>query len=361
MKFLCIPLRRVITTIVCSCLLLVLSQCKEEQITDPSPSVPNPSLLDPTLDMITKMGFSREEIVDYGKFYLVEGDIRFWKTLNQNKGARPIQKATTQYKLASFSNVVSITVRVENNFPNSTFRQKVINATQTAISRWNNIGSAVNFTYTTNSSATITVQYESNLPDDQYGAADYPVECEVGPLLGISTNAGGLTQDRMNFILMHELGHTIGHAHTNQTVLAFQIFGTPVSDIASIMQSGGADGVTTNPNSVPTRSTFTTGDQNATRFLFPAGGPTVDAVNDTQDGSGLPIRITWTPSNFCSFSVNIDVYDGELLVKQASSTFNDGLHNFATSGLTSGTTYEIKVYPPGNPSNVISTSTSFTF
>lgn len=362
MKLSCLKLRVGAAFVYLTGVALVLS-CTKEPIVNST--IPNKEYDNSTYQQILNLGFNQNSIIDYGKYYLVEGDIRFWKTAAVSPNARPSQRAVTQYKLPNLSSVGNITVRVDNNFPNSTFRNNVITAVQTACSRWNGINSAVNFTYTSGSTATIVVGYESNLPSTQYGAGDYPVGCEtgsgVGPTLGISTNAGNLTSTPLAFVLTHELGHTIGLAHTDQGALSYQIFGTPTSDSNSIMQSGPADGISSNPLSVPTRSSFTTGDQNAVKFLFPAGGATVTPIYNSQGDPSNPIQVTWTPSQYCNLSMDVEIYYNDTFVKSITQTFNDGLQTFSTSQLTSGNTYTFKVHPHGDTLNVVISDTQINF
>lgn len=343
MKKFLVSTRKSTLTVMGVCMLFLLS-CREEI----PESVPLGSTkADPTLEHILSLGFKAENVVDKGEFYLAEGDIRFWKRARLSKNARPNQQGIKNYDRVSYTSANNISVRVLNNFPNSTFYQKVVTATQEAASRWNAANSKLQVTYVTGAFASITIGYEPNMfPNDQYGVGDYPQDCLVGPKIGITEWAVGLNQSQMDYNITHEMGHTFGLAHTDVTGPGvYQIYGTPPYDDVSVMQSGVAEGLTSNPASVPSRQFLSPGDNNAIRFLFPASGPTISVSYVPGGNPTLPIRVNWTPTRFCDKTVVVDIYDGEVKVKSSSTTDNDGWHDFATQQLISGHGYEFRVHP----------------
>lgn len=345
-------LRHVATTLMYICLLVVIS-CQKANVVEVSPSI-KVSNEDPTLRVILGIGFSKEQIVDHGDYYLVGGDIRFEKKnyTNINKGARPLQKGYAQSELVNHNDVSNITVRVAPDFLDlqyTDWQQKVITGTQNALNSWNTMSnSKVNFVYTTASTAKITISLEATLADDAYGAGEYPNNCGSGTYVKLNINSKKLTTSQLQYIIAHELGHTVGLAHTDE--VGFSIRGTPMSDAASVMNSGVLVGLTADPNTVPSWNNFSSNDQLAVSALYP------DVVNADayRDASGN-ISLTWTPSRFCSRSVEIRAYVGNNTTpfRTEAGKFNNGGVYVLPQPYPQGTSYELRVSAAGSPSNYL--------
>lgn len=369
MKIFSLYIRRVTTIFVCSCVLLVLS-CQKEGTVDPS-SVNNEST-DPVLSRIRSLGFRENMIVDKGKYYLVDGDIRFNKNPSA-KGAKVDQRANSDAPLASIRAVSNITIQVIGaDFSNSAWRQRVYTATQNAIASWNNLPySGVNFVYTPEpATARLQVQLDSSLPAYNYGQTDFPTGCNTGEILRLNNNTQNLTLDQLQFIITHELSHALGFTHTDHQgdngANSYLVPTTPNNDANSVFNSGIFNNSNSLPSSVPSWSQFGSNfsyyDQTAINYLFPNNASFTATYY--QDYSGYPITLNWTPSNFCGTGqVKITVIDDTgTIVKSSNVIANQGVLKMTTSGLVSGGGYEFTIFEVNDPNAYpLSTATSFTF
>ncbi|BDD07463.1 M12 family metallo-peptidase [Aureibacter tunicatorum] len=124
-------------------------------------------------------------------------------------------------------------------YVNSDVPTKWKNATNRAISKWNALNqgnSKIKITLTSSSSsAHIRVQKyysDNNVLANAYSATS----TKIGSPISVNTKYNHWTEDGLTTVMMHELGHCFGLAHTNdnsETLLA----GTPASDSQSIMNS----------------------------------------------------------------------------------------------------------------------------
>ena len=78
-----------------------------------------------------------------------------------------------------------------------------------------------------------------NLSSSTLGLAEFPLNGSFGRKIWINTDESISSSDRVRLII-HELGHTIGFKHTNESVGSdgSRIPGTPISDYWSVMNQG---------------------------------------------------------------------------------------------------------------------------
>jgi hypothetical protein len=184
---------------------------------DPAMSISNPANEnDPFVIKLTKMGFKLKNIEEFKDYYLVEGDIIFDKS-KKNLTGKPDQYYTNS--LVDMNKVNNITVRMDSSMPTSGV-DDWRNAINSAIAYWNYIpGSRVNFIFTTNATADITIYSDNGtLGDRVIAAAEFPSNSHPGVYIMVNldflSNISVL-EGQKSYNIVHELGHCIGFRHTN--------------------------------------------------------------------------------------------------------------------------------------------------
>jgi hypothetical protein len=335
MKFLYVSFRRVLTTLVCSSVLLALSCQKEgNALILPNSGTEN---YDPVYEYILSLGFSKDKIVDEGRYYTAEGDISFEKQSKTDKGARPSHSVFKGMPVVNYTNVGNISVTVGNNFTSTTWRNKIVTATQAAISSWNNISSSskIHFDYIPSGPATITVNYDPSLD----GSADVarggmPTNCNASPsvrLAALTNDPNEFNAAQLHFLITHELGHSLGFRHTNLGTNGgtdgggFHVWLTPETENGSVMNSQATWGYT------PQGPSFTQGDQTAAAQLYPVT-PYVYA----NWNSGLNnLTLEWPMSRFCSTTVTVEIY-------------KDGIYDYSLPVSNTGRFVDTRIPGPGS-------------
>lgn len=327
--------------------LLVVLSCQKDNNIDPIGAE-----IEPTLESLLKRGFTMNNIIDKGKYYVVEGDMVFQKKPSiNNKRAKLNQLALDEGLFPTLDLIDDIRVYVES-FPNTTWENKVIDATNDAIDEWNSIPNCkINFVYTTNSNdADITVFYDSSLPSTTWAETSTPPGCYVGPELRLNSSTEGFSADQLHFLLTHELGHSIGFMHTDgqqNDSPTFQIPETPTSDSQSVMNSG--TGQSSPPSwSVDFPNGFSTGDEDGANFLYP--NTIFISAKNSPDGTSNTVLITWPPSFACAPNVIVTIRDGITVVKNSGSITHRGFHRFTATNLQSNHFYKLTVSDASNPS-----------
>lgn len=253
-------------------LIIVLSSCQKEDIELPiSQQLPETSLeIDTTSSMylkIKELGFIIDSIKDIGEYYLVEGDILF------PKSSATLKQARSGY-LIPWDKQPNITVRVDNSIPTSgddNWRTEI----QQALSDWDNISDCrINFTYTTDATADITIQSDGGaLPYYALAAAEFPIYGQPGYRIRINLDFYYnmiMSTGQKRYNMVHELGHCIGFRHTNWVALGESDAGvglhhipeTPATDQFSVMNGGTA---------LDSWNDFSVYDVTAAQYLFGKG------------------------------------------------------------------------------------------
>lgn len=127
-----------------------------------------------------------------------------------------------------------------------------------AIDHWNNTLTRVRFITTSSyADADIRINASNQGSSGPVAWAYLPMFGSPGNEININYHYNTLIESRKVFAIAHELGHTIGFKHTNETEGSY-INGTPSSDPYSVMNS-----------TVLPWVSFTTGDITATNLLYP--------------------------------------------------------------------------------------------
>jgi hypothetical protein len=317
--------------------MLLFLSCQKEPTVDTNPSIGSS---DPTLNYILSLGFKRENVVEYGDYYIVEGDMKFSKKdYNNIPGARLQQRFDNLIPIINHDIANTISVRVDYSFTDPDVRQKVINAAQASISSWNSISvSKLRFIYFSGSSANITLTHTSSSNPNTYAVATPPINCGAGPSIGLTDIIADLDTNQLHQLLVHEMGHCAGFRHTDESYLngPYLVPLTPYSDANSVMNSGAGD------NSARSWTGFTAYDVVATQVLYPTNAFAIAEYNNATD----KVDFRWTPSKFCNTTVTIQMTLPNGSYSQAISTNNDGTESFQ---LDLPGTYKIRVFTTSVP------------
>jgi len=245
------------------------------------------------LEEIKSLGFSEKDIVDMGSYYLVGNDITFAKQgrpqLAKDAGITPKQRRTTYLVTDK-----TIGVRIDPSLP-SNWKT----ATRDAMEHWNaNSNSSVFFYeadyywpsqggFLFNPEILVMNDNVNPLPDNTIAAAEFPTS-DGKPgyrvRINLSFNACSVSNNLRFYNMIHELGHCLTFAHTNQTGFGTHIAGTPTSDSASVMNGGTACTLS---------SGLSTGDRTAVNTLYPIQIAAPTNVNAYHDGDE-ELSMTWT-------------------------------------------------------------------
>lgn len=224
------------------------------------------------LEVLKQWGYTDDDIEDRGDFYLVEGDIEFYKNkeyssppkenlVNKNSSSSKILQTTTTYLV---SHDINYDFNISVAFA-SEVSQAWITATQSAMDEWNSICHVNLYTTSDYNNADIQVYYKTS------GAASAGFPTSDGkPGSWIKINNGGIgsySALAKEWVIVHELGHALGQNHSysytdivNGCSNISNIPGTPDCDFNSIM------GYNTGGNTF----SFSSYDILAAKYLFPS-------------------------------------------------------------------------------------------
>jgi hypothetical protein len=194
---------------------------------------------DAVLKKILREGFKREDIVEEKDWYIVQGDIIFYK---QEPAHQPGQVHTEQFRTPylvapAYRNIkVYLSAASFKSINLSSVLDSVINA-------YNALETDIRFKRVYSSyEADIKIVKEDSLKG-LAGLAGFPFSYgKPFPVVFISEYTlkenSFTSASQLMILVAHELGHCIGLRHTNQSY-GIHIPGTPPSDSASFMNSSG--------------------------------------------------------------------------------------------------------------------------
>jgi len=370
--------------LLCLALATAITACKKQSFT--------PASEDDVVTYIKSLGFRQSDIKDMGNYYVVDGDMLFDKrvTIDASKKKIDLTKLsatrlkTEQTSTGGSVGISNVVVQIDPSM--SAYQTEI----QGAMNEWNSVSSGLTFTlYNGTTSPNITISDNSSLGAYVCGEALFPVNGLPGSQVYIATGymaSMSFTSAQIQYVISHELGHTIGFRHTNwyysgesQTgtdpagtfVGAYQIPGTPYQygydpDPTSIM-NGGQCG-----NSYTSLSSY---DQVAFQYLYPVGGvephdafpssyaftlfnyaapatinATIISVSDTQPILTVGASL-YSPNGSCRLTLQTD---GNLvLYRENSNGTETGIWSSRTQGHTAGALYfqtdgNLVLYAPGS-------------
>lgn len=232
----------------------------------PNPVVPDEEAVlqsdDELVNFLESTGFDGRNIVVEDGIFIIDGDILIAKeevelyAAAQKKAPAANEKTDhwRSYYLVSNNYISNITVYIESSVPSSWKT-----ATRNAMNQWNAInGTRLHFSETSNRNAAL-IRVNTGYSNQNWVAQAYLpfYNGRPGNLMTINTRYNSLDSGRKLFTMVHEMGHTFGFYHTDQSQGIF-IPGTPSVDANSVMNSY-----------VLPWNGFTSGDVDAVQIMYP--------------------------------------------------------------------------------------------
>ncbi|MGN7786102.1 M57 family metalloprotease [Niabella sp. 22666] len=214
---------------------------------------------------ILKLGLDTATVVDMGEFYLVGGDIGVKKaSLNKTTERQVYYNANPFVSLSKQNN---ITVRIDGSVPSDGSNYDYHTAISLAIQEWNLLVSNIKFTLVTTPTADITIHCQTVYDASLYAFIDdWPTGGQPSQHISINTycnyNYTTFTDEQKKWIIVHELGHAINIAHTQDYSQSYanKIGFSPNDDVNSVFNAGIAGAVF---------SGFSSWDNYSIRYLYP--------------------------------------------------------------------------------------------
>ncbi|KAA1243513.1 M57 family metalloprotease [Aquimarina sp. RZ0] len=227
-----------ILTVFAAALLMVQCQDDNDSIEDTQPI--QAAIPEEIIKGLNTMGFNTIDypvIKDEDKdSYIVEGDMRIATEtiMEASSDDQGIMKQRRHNVLVRCSRVRDVKVFISRSDGQTLAIAPQIRA---AMNDWNQVNGSFARFREVNSLSDSDIQIAFTDNDNEPGIADLPRNGEAGPAIQINGplfDGVPRRNERLRFVIRHELGHAIGFQHTN-TNEGLQIPGTPNRDSGSTM------------------------------------------------------------------------------------------------------------------------------
>lgn len=271
---------------------MMFAACADAEITAPVASLPAaPARLSDSLaQKVADLGFRADMIVDKGEYFLVEGDISILKSALAGPRSAPggprfqyhTHELVSQAKMAQ-----GLKVDLSGIASNSAW----VTAAREAMARWNWTNSKIHLVE--GSPADISFHF-ANLGTNNYALASWPSGGNPGATIHINPTYSSISASRKLWLLVHEIGHTLGNRHSNWDDLneeyspehltrgANHIPGTPTGADANSVMTGGVGARSWNG--------FSSYDNTAAQYLYPLGAVYISYFQSDAAGN---VSFTW--------------------------------------------------------------------
>ncbi len=266
---------------------VLFAACQDAEIVAPeaAPAATPASLSDPLARRVADLGFRTDMIVDEGDHFRVEGDIIIPKNelvgpRAQSRPGGPVFQWHTNALVAQTKMAQGLRVNLSPIAGNAGW----LAAARSAMNHWS-------WTYGTRiylvegGPADITFSFAS-LPSGTLAQASFPASGNPGGVVQISTAYNSLASSRKLWVLVHEIGHTLGYRHSNWDDLNEENIAEHYTVGANFIPNT----LYTDPNSVMTGgvgsrtwSGFSSYDNIGNQYLYPAQALTL--TTSTYDAS----------------------------------------------------------------------------
>lgn len=192
--------------------LLAIFSCEKEPVELEDSSINFKKML----NYLATTGIDPGEIEIEGEAFMIDGDIEITFAMVEEMMAEGNLKSAEQYKYpspyyCSQNNVKNVSVFIKSGVP-SGWRNNTINA----MNAWNGLsGTKIRFT-TASSQSSANIVVKSQYSNDTWVAkANPPRNGNVNSTITVNTKYNHYNGSKKKNTMAHELGHTIGFAHTN--------------------------------------------------------------------------------------------------------------------------------------------------
>ncbi|TXI34234.1 MAG: matrixin family metalloprotease, partial [Niabella sp.] len=200
--------------------------------------------------IIASLGFDTTNLKEYKDSYLVEGDIVLHKKKLKSYIKRQALFNTNAYpyfSLVSLEYQNNITIRIHENVPNDNSNMDYRTSIQMAVNKWNNCLPNTNIRFSLVESNTADITFHTDYFSNTNTAAfidDFSEGGKPSNFITLNTNYHfhnkHYTNEQKMWIILHELGHAIGLAHSDEadSTITDLIPDTPEKDTSSVFKSG---------------------------------------------------------------------------------------------------------------------------
>lgn len=282
-----------------------LLSCQHENVLENTPT--DAQIPEKDIELIRQAGLDVSTIIDKGDYYLVEGDIMFFKEdLKPDNSIELRQGYLQASRLLSLEVAKNIEVAMNPSITN-VHRQAI----REAMNAWNNISNCcVKFIeipykdFRLGTDKFIHVNYNDNM--DETGQTTLPTYHKPPPAILVKSQ---IHPNEMRSVMVHEFGHALGLKHTHSNLASndnygIRIPGTPQIDEASVMSYNHNDDI------FPGFSTY---DLIAIRYLYPGELPKVTDISGLQRPN---------VGEYAHYRAVLDYMPNELNFKASEITYN---------------------------------------